>query len=79
MAYMGSSALFFKCSLFQIKMELVTAAFFDEGDFSNVSLLKDAFHHLNDCLNNSYSQHLFDGKCYHSKDARLPLRIPEVK
>ncbi|KAL0280455.1 UNVERIFIED_CONTAM: hypothetical protein PYX00_001736 [Menopon gallinae] len=45
----------------QIKMELVTAAFFDEGDFSNVSLLKDAFHHLNDCLNNSHSQHLFDG------------------
>ena len=42
-------------------MDLVTDAFF-EGDFSEVSLLKDAFHHLNGCLPLSYVQHLHDGK-----------------
>ncbi|KAK6629114.1 hypothetical protein RUM43_002931 [Polyplax serrata] len=44
----------------QIKMDLVTAAFF-EGDFSEVSLLKDTFHHLNGCLPVSHLQHLHDG------------------
>lgn len=34
----------------QVKMELITHAYFEEGDFTKVSLLKDTYHHLNDCL-----------------------------
>lgn len=34
----------------QVKMELITHAYFDEGDFSKVSLLQDTYHHLNSCL-----------------------------
>ncbi|KAK9501707.1 hypothetical protein O3M35_012383 [Rhynocoris fuscipes] len=35
----------------QVKMELITHAYFDEGDFTKVSLLEDTYHHLNNCLN----------------------------
>lgn len=35
----------------QVKMELITHAYFDEGDFTKVSLLEDTYHHLNGCLN----------------------------
>ncbi|KAJ8935962.1 hypothetical protein NQ314_012554 [Rhamnusium bicolor] len=31
----------------QVKMCLITHAYFDEGDFSKVSILEDTFHHLN--------------------------------
>lgn len=31
-------------------MALITHAYFDEGDFSKVSLLEDTYHHLNACL-----------------------------
>ncbi|XP_066261043.1 late secretory pathway protein AVL9 homolog [Euwallacea similis] len=31
----------------QVKMALITHAYFDEGDFSKVSILEDTFHHLN--------------------------------
>lgn len=31
----------------QVKMCLITHAYFDEGDFSQVSILKDTYHHLN--------------------------------
>lgn len=31
-------------------MELITHAYFDEGDFTKVSLLEDTYHHLNGCL-----------------------------
>ncbi|KAL1495065.1 hypothetical protein ABEB36_010542 [Hypothenemus hampei] len=31
----------------QVKMTLITHAYFDEGDFSKVSILEDTFHHLN--------------------------------
>jgi len=34
----------------QVKMELITHAYFDEGDFTKVSLLEDTYHHLNSCL-----------------------------
>lgn len=34
----------------QVKMELITHAYFDEGDFSKVSLLQDTYYHLNSCL-----------------------------
>lgn len=34
----------------QVKMALITHAYFDEGDFSKVQLLHDTYHHLNSCL-----------------------------
>ena len=34
----------------QVKMALITHAYFDEGDFSKVSLLEDTYHHLNACM-----------------------------
>lgn len=34
----------------QVKMALITHAYFDEGDFSKVSLLEDTYHHLNSVL-----------------------------
>ncbi|XP_017775580.1 PREDICTED: late secretory pathway protein AVL9 homolog isoform X2 [Nicrophorus vespilloides] len=42
----------------QVKMALITHAYFDEGDFSKVSLLQDTYHHLNSVLlqNESPSQ-----------------------
>ncbi|XP_074094307.1 late secretory pathway protein AVL9 homolog isoform X1 [Cotesia typhae] len=36
----------------QVKMQLITHAYFDEGDFSKVSLLEDTFRHLNACMSN---------------------------
>ncbi|KAJ8686810.1 hypothetical protein QAD02_022604 [Eretmocerus hayati] len=35
----------------QVKMALITHAYFDEGDFSKVSLLEETYHHLNTCMN----------------------------
>lgn len=34
----------------QVKMALITHAYFDEGDFSKVQLLHDTYYHLNSCL-----------------------------
>jgi len=34
----------------QVKMELITHAYFEEGDFSKVTLLQDTYNHLNSCL-----------------------------
>ncbi|XP_034948866.1 late secretory pathway protein AVL9 homolog [Chelonus insularis] len=34
----------------QVKMALITHAYFEEGDFSKVSLLEDTFRHLNACM-----------------------------
>ncbi|KZC14924.1 Late secretory pathway protein AVL9 like protein [Dufourea novaeangliae] len=34
----------------QVKMALITHAYFEEGDFSKVSLLEDTYHHLNSCM-----------------------------
>lgn len=31
-------------------MALITHAYFEEGDFSKVSLLEDTYHHLNSCM-----------------------------
>lgn len=49
----------------QVKMSLITHAYFEEGDFSKISLLHDTYHHLNGCLssidNISTSPHLFVG------------------
>ncbi|VVC24814.1 Hypothetical protein CINCED_3A021565 [Cinara cedri] len=49
----------------QVKMSLITHAYFEEGDFSKISLLHDTYHHLNSCLssidNISTSPHLFVG------------------
>lgn len=49
----------------EVKMALITHAYFEEGDFSKVSLLQDTYHHLNSCLmqNNSPQQH-FVGKYF---------------
>ncbi|XP_028143880.1 late secretory pathway protein AVL9 homolog [Diabrotica virgifera virgifera] len=37
----------------QVKMCLITHAYFDEGDFSQVSILKDTYHHLNAVMTQS--------------------------
>ncbi|XP_014218244.1 late secretory pathway protein AVL9 homolog isoform X2 [Copidosoma floridanum] len=34
----------------QVKMALITHAYFDEGDFSKVSLLEETYVHLNSCM-----------------------------
>lgn len=49
----------------EVKMALITHAYFKEGDFSKVSLLEDTYHHLNACLtqNNAPLQN-FVGKCF---------------
>lgn len=36
----------------EVKMSLITHAYFEEGDFTKVSLLKDTYEHLNLCLKN---------------------------
>lgn len=50
----------------QVKMALITHAYFEEGDFSKVSLLQDTYHHLNSCLSQiedlSGASQLFVGK-----------------
>lgn len=35
-----------------VKLSLIAHAFFDQGDFSSVKILVDAYNHLNDCLTN---------------------------
>ncbi|XP_044263498.1 late secretory pathway protein AVL9 homolog [Tribolium madens] len=46
----------------QVKMSLITHAYFDEGDFSKVSLLEDTYHHLNSVLTqNDFQQQIFVG------------------
>lgn len=53
----------------QVKMELITHAYFDEGDFSKVSLLQDTYYHLNSCLsqidNLQSAPQLFVGMTFH--------------
>lgn len=34
----------------QVKMSLITHAYFEEGDFSKISILEDTYHHLNSVL-----------------------------
>jgi hypothetical protein len=34
----------------QVKMSLITAAYFREGDFGKVEILEEAYHNLNACL-----------------------------
>lgn len=47
----------------EVKMALITHAYFEEGDFSKVSLLQDTYHHLNSCLlQNNSPQQQFVGK-----------------
>lgn len=43
----------------QVKMCLITHAYFEEGDFSKVSILKDTYHHLNAVMhqNDAMQQH----------------------
>lgn len=43
-------------------MALITHAYFDEGDFSKVSLLEDTYHHLNSVIDDASSR-TFVGKC----------------
>lgn len=46
-------------------MELITHAYFDEGDFSKVSLLQDTYHHLNSVLTQSdISAQIYVGQFY---------------
>ncbi|XP_063233303.1 late secretory pathway protein AVL9 homolog [Bacillus rossius redtenbacheri] len=42
----------------QVKMALITHAYFEEGDFSKVKLLHDTYQHLNSCLSELDSQQL---------------------
>lgn len=47
----------------QVKMALITHAYFEEGDFSKVSLLEDTYTHLNSVLlQNDLSSQTFVGK-----------------
>lgn len=49
----------------QVKMALITHAYFDEGDFSKVSILEDTFHHLNAVMSQADTrQQAFVGKIY---------------
>lgn len=61
----------------QVKMSLITHAYFEEGDFSKISLLHDTYHHLNACLstidNISTSPHLFVGLYYNPFSSRSSL------
>ncbi|XP_044755831.1 late secretory pathway protein AVL9 homolog [Coccinella septempunctata] len=44
----------------QVKMSLITHAYFEEGDFSKISILEDTYHHLNSVLMHSdLKQQLF--------------------
>lgn len=36
----------------EVKMSLITQAYFEEGDFTKVTLLKDTYENLNTCLCN---------------------------
>lgn len=46
----------------QVKMALITHAYFEEGDFSKVSILEDTYHHLNAVLTQTdIHQHTFVG------------------
>jgi hypothetical protein len=46
----------------QVKMSLITHAYFDEGDFSKVSILEDTYHHLNSVITqNDCHQQIFVG------------------
>jgi len=47
----------------QVKMSLITAAYFQEGDFSNVSLIKLTYENLSECLTDDmvYTQQLYVG------------------
>ncbi|XP_014241990.1 late secretory pathway protein AVL9 homolog [Cimex lectularius] len=60
----------------QVKMELITHAYFEEGDFTKVSLLEDTYRNLNDCLNQIFDLHsapqLFVGLS--ARDLILTLR-----
>lgn len=48
-----------------MKMALITHAYFDEGDFSKVSILEDTFHHLNAVMSQADTrQQAFVGKIY---------------
>lgn len=47
----------------QVKMCLITHAYFDEGDFSKVSILQDTYNHLNAVMQQSDTlQQHFVGK-----------------
>lgn len=44
-------------------MALITHAYFDEGDFSKVSILEDTYHHLNAVLSQADTrQQIFVGE-----------------
>merc|ERR1719402_1272094 len=47
----------------QVKMSLITQAYFEEGDFSNVSLIKETYENLNSCLSDDmlHTQQLYVG------------------
>lgn len=49
----------------QVKMALITHAYFEEGDFSKVSLLEDTYHHLNSCMSgdSQIPPQIFVGNC----------------
>lgn len=34
----------------EVKLSLIAQAFFDQGDFSNIEIIKNAYEHLNACL-----------------------------
>lgn len=34
----------------EVKLSLIAQAFFDQGDFSNIEIIKTAYEHLNVCL-----------------------------
>lgn len=47
----------------QVKMSLITQAYFEEGDFSNTELIRQTYQNLNDCLTDDmlHTQQLYVG------------------
>jgi len=47
----------------QVKMSLITQAYFEDGDFSNIELIKETYSNLNNCLSDDmlYTQQLYVG------------------
>ena len=55
--------IFLQYGQIQVKMSLITQAYFEEGDFGNVELIHETFNNLNSCLNDDmlHTQQLYVG------------------
>lgn len=62
----------------QVKMALITHAYFDEGDFSKVQLLHDTYYHLNSCLAETDFLHSATPQLYVGEWILMHLSCSEV-